>query len=348
MRYSFDRKSGLLKIWPQSSEDLWHLQKVLCPNDVVSGHSTRRFKAERGNERGDSGEKKHVFLTIKLSNVEFSENANKLRLTGKILSGTPEEFVSVGEHHTIDIEVGAQVAVQKTPSAYEKYVLESAAKKSKKPKALIVAVEEKTAAFYELSALGLKKLFELENSASKRDKESFDELEKKFNSQLLTAIGEKNPPAIALIGPGFAKDAFKRFAQNQNPALSKKMFLEHAHGVLPSDVNHLLKTGLLEKMLGEQQYATQLAELEEFKKSIGRNDGLYAYGFADVKKAVELAAADKILVLDELMRKDDKTQRLLELAEKTKAALVVMESDNDAGKQFAGFQIACRLRYKIN
>ena len=121
-------------------------------------------------------------------------------------------------------------------------------------------------------------MFELGNSASKRDKDVRRKAGKKFNRKSKGNRGKK-PARNRVNRPRVCERRVQEIRANPNSVLAKKMFLEHAHGVLPSDVNHLLKTGLLEKMLGEQQYAIQLSELEEFKKSIGKNDGLYAYGF---------------------------------------------------------------------
>ena len=79
----YDSNAGELKAVPENLEDLWHLEKVIEPGDLVEGKSTRRFKTSEG----ESGEKKVVTLQIQAEKIELSRHANALRITGKIIAG---------------------------------------------------------------------------------------------------------------------------------------------------------------------------------------------------------------------------------------------------------------------
>ena len=80
------RKKDGIEIECERIEDLVALKKVLEPGSVVEGSSFRRFKPFEG----ESGERKEVRVQIRVEEVEFAQAANKVRLGGEILWGTPE------------------------------------------------------------------------------------------------------------------------------------------------------------------------------------------------------------------------------------------------------------------
>src|SRR5271165_3415913 len=95
-----DKKENLIRLIPENLEDLWHLERILAPGDEVQSGSWRSFKATEGA----TAEKKKIDIRLHIEKIEFARHANRLRLTGKILSGTPVEYVQTGSYHTIDVE----------------------------------------------------------------------------------------------------------------------------------------------------------------------------------------------------------------------------------------------------
>jgi len=62
---------------------------------------------------------------------------------------------------------------------------------------------------------------------------------------------------------------------------------------------------------------------------------------------VEFNAVEKLLVLDELVRKNEEANSLVEKARQKGAELVIFDSQDDAGREFEAFKIAALLRFKI-
>src|SRR5512137_315740 len=110
----FDRKSGEMKISIETLEDLWHLERVLRPKDRVEARTLRSVKFGEGKE-----EKKPVTILLEVDSVEFAESANRLRVGGKIISGTPEDFIQIGRHHTLDFEPSDKLKIIKEWKNYE-------------------------------------------------------------------------------------------------------------------------------------------------------------------------------------------------------------------------------------
>jgi protein pelota len=61
---------------------------------------------------GDQGDRKPMILEIRVESVEFHEYSNRLRLKGQITSG-PEDFVQIGQYHTLNIETGSKLTIIK-------------------------------------------------------------------------------------------------------------------------------------------------------------------------------------------------------------------------------------------
>ena len=73
-----DPKEGEIRLTPENTEDLWHIERLLSPGDRVIARTWRRFKATED----DAGEKKAVTMKLGVEKVEFSPHANRLRVTG--------------------------------------------------------------------------------------------------------------------------------------------------------------------------------------------------------------------------------------------------------------------------
>ncbi|MFH1056623.1 MAG: mRNA surveillance protein pelota [Candidatus Micrarchaeota archaeon] len=338
------RDDEKLKLSPQFLEDLWYLTKIVSVGDIVEGYSFRSFKIE-GLNRPVAPEKKKVRLEIKVENVEFAESVNKLRLTGIILSGSPEEYVSFGEHHTLDVELNESFILKKRLNAVEESFLREALKKTFKSRVSMVVMDEHKALLARVDVRGVKFVGEIENKASKRDAKSFDSLQGAFFQELAKTLeGEE---ILVIAGPGFARENFKKFLGQKKPELLEKAYFAHCSNAEQSGVYELLKNKVFEKVMQSQRVALHFALLEELKTHLAKQDGLAAYGLADVKQAVGYNAVEKLLVLDEMVRKNPDAGLLVENARSRGSELVIFDSQDSAGKEFEAFKIAAFLRFKI-
>lgn len=343
----FDRDLQELKAQVESLEDLWALQKLIEPKDILEGTSFRRFKSE-DKLRPDSGEKKMVRLELEVESVEIAESVNKLRVSGKIIAGSPPEFAQKGAFHTIDLEMQTVFKLRKKEYLpYHRKLIEEAKKKARQVRALIVVMDEKKALMAHLRNNGIKFAFELENNASKRDVKQFEAQKKEFFQELLSAIESEKSERILVASPGFAKDEFKRFASEKNPRLEKTFVYDHVSSAEKTAVYELLKRGALETLVAEQKVQAEFEILEKLKASLGKGDGLNCYGVDEVRKALEMRAVDTLLIEDDLLRKDKSLNSLLTLAENSGVNTVIFNSEDDAGREFSAFKVAALLRYKI-
>lgn len=347
-----------LKLEPQTLEDLWQLNKLIETGDLVEGHSMRTWRPPGREGRPGAVEKKHVRLVVQTESVEFAEAVNKLRVTGVIRSGHPEEYVSLGEHHTLDIEPRTTITITKRDiTPYHRKVLEESQKRSKGINAIIVAMDEKKATAARLTTRGLDYIFEIASEADKRlPSARFEELQKKYYSDIQQALERSEAARLVIAGPGFAAEDFKKYVSRKESEILKKTSFEHCSTAERSGVVELLKQGLLQKLLGELKLEEEFKALEELKAHLGRNDGMAVYGWKPVQQAVAARATHTIMILDELLRIGDLKEKhtreeageLAGEAEQGGARLIIFEAGDDAGSEFKGFKIAALLRYRLN
>src|SRR5271157_5200711 len=142
IRYS--ESLGQLKLVPGSFDDLYLLARVLGAGDKVTASTYRRFRPTEGDE----GEQKEVVIELDVEKVEVDKNAQKLRLTGKILSGKPAEYVRLGSYHSMNIGTGDALTISKEEwKGYVLSMIKKAVADSKKPKLGVVAMDDEKATF---------------------------------------------------------------------------------------------------------------------------------------------------------------------------------------------------------
>ncbi|MBD3210674.1 mRNA surveillance protein pelota [Candidatus Micrarchaeota archaeon] len=335
-----DPKTGTLKIRTDTLDDLWHLEKVISEGDEVESHTFRTYKV------GKTEEKKPVKIRIRAERVEFAKSANRLRVLGTIVWGSPEEFVQMGRHHTIEIGKGDKVKITKQWKGHEINRIKQAEKESKKPRVRIIVMDDEKALTAILRAFGVEYGPEFRNAGSKKD-EKYEQAERGFFGKIMAEI-ERHPEKFIVAGPGFAKDNFKEFVKKRNPELLDKITFENVSYAERSGVNELFSRGIIEKIMGEERFEKEMKLVEETAAEIYKDSGRAVYGLPEVKKAAEAFAIDKLLVLDEYLRSDSEVEEVVNLADRNKAEIVIVSSEGDAGERLKGLgRIAALLRFKM-
>lgn len=339
-----DAKEGEIRLTPENTEDLWHIERLLSPGDFIISRSFRRFKATEG----DAGEKKPVTIKLLVEKTEFARFANRLRVTGKIIEGTPVEYVQQGAYHTIDIEADFPVSIIK-----EKWLshhlsrIKQAIAETKRPRLGMLVIDENKAIYATLRGYGVEYELELENSASKRD-DKFDEKTQSFFGEVLKKLSSSQVGRIIVAGPGFGRENLMKFIKQKSPELAKRIILEHCSYAERSGINELLKRGVVSKVASEERAENELLLMDRFSTELRKESGLVAYGKKEVGAAVSSSAVETLMVIDELLRTDKEIEATVEEAEKRKVKLVVFSQESDGGRELEGFGgFAALLRFRM-
>lgn len=341
-----DRKERLIRLMPENLEDLWHLERILASGDQVEGVSWRSFKAAEGAQ----AEKKKITVLISVEKVEFARHANRLRLTGPILSGTPLEFVQAGSYHTLDVEPDFSVSIFKDWKEHHLSRLKQAMAETKRPRLHILVMDEKHAVMASVRGYGVDYDWELDLAGSKRDegKRQSEDLRQFFGELLSRLQRLEGTHKIILAGPGFAPENFAKFAKEKDGKLASRFVMEHCTYAERSGVNELMKKGVVSRAAADERVALEMQMMDEFKTAIARGSQKVCYGLRQVRTAVEISAAAKVMVLDEVLRQRKDVEDIIELAEQSKVPVMIFSHESDGGRELAGMGgLAAFLRFAL-
>lgn len=347
-----DIKTGIIKLMPETFDDLWHLSHIISEGDLLSSKTTRRIQDTTGDKlRSDRGVKKTFYLGIRVQSVSFHMFTGSLRVTGTIESG-PSDLVPLGAHHTIIIKLNEPIKITKEKwSRWTIKRLKKAIEQSKKLSSIIVVLED------DVADLGLIRQFGIEfkgpimgNISGKRiiDKNRGKQYLDFYEKVASTILKYDDIQTIIIAGPGFVKNDFYDFLKDKHSDIAKKSVLESTGSGGRAGIQELLKNSSLEKITSENIISNEMTAVEELLSLIGKSSSLAVYGRKDTIAAVYMGAVEKLLVIDTFLREKD-LEAVLDNVENMNGTVMVISTEHDGGKQLESLGgIAGILRYSIN
>ncbi len=336
---SFREDVGTLKVRVENLEDLWALQRIVFADDIVKAESERKFKPEGAKE----GEFKTVTITLRVEKTELDKESCRLRILGKIMEGSPMEYVRINSYHALNI--GPDSVLQISKSRWHGYlidVVKSAVAESKRPRLGIIVVDDEKALPAYLLGYGIEFRKEIYSSLSKRmSQKEFKEQERKYFDETLRVAKEMNVDTVVIAGPGFTKDDIKAYAEDSGAFKDskKKLVFESASNAERSGVYELIKGERIARLLQRERISREFALIERFLQGLG--DGTSKYGLENVSAAIDEAGAGMILVNDSVLG-DRSAEAVLEKAERRRLMIEVFNAGDEAGMQLNAFKdIAC-------
>ncbi len=328
---------------PETLSDLWYLEKIVDPGDLVSSTSLRKFVSETGKS-----ERKRVWIKLKVEKVDFQKFSNVLRILGTIVEGRPEELVSFGAYHTLEVKPGTKLTLEKTTWLnYHKEILERAIKASKKPRLVLVSLDDSEALVYSLAEVGLEKIGEFHRSGGK-DMGNLDSIWASYFHEVAKALSNIDVQNILVGGPGFVKNDFYEFVKERYPGLAKKLIIVDLVSSGFSGIKEMLSRPEINRILEETRIARETKLVNDLMAEISK-DGLAVYGLAQVEEALDYGAVEKLIISESFFSENrEKCEELMQKAEHTRAEIHIIGQDTDAGKQLKALGgIAAILRFKI-
>jgi len=292
-------------------------------------------------------EKRAVTLTVRVEQVEWDAFSNRVRLLGPIVAGAQD----VGSYHTIAIEPGMDVAIQKPRGwrAHHEERLGEAVAATSRPLVTILSIEDNEATVALLRQYGVQKMADVTGHVSgKRHASPTKDDEGAFFDEILLALRDYRPEGapFLVVGPGFAKERFLAYARAKQPALVAGAGVEGTGQAGMTGVHEALKRGSVDRVAKEQRVAVETRLVERFLEAVAK-DAPSAYGFDLVRRALEQGAADVVLVADHRVR-EGPGEELLDLARRTGAQAHVISTIHEAGRRFDALSgYGAILRYAL-
>lgn len=338
---------GEIKLIPQNLDDIWHLLHIIDKGDLVSSYAWRDISDSTDKIRPDKQEKKKIWLGIEVEDTEFHKFSNRLRVSGKIRTGT-----DLGQYHTHNIEPGSEISILKKKWKKDQLKrIEDSVKAANQPKVIIITIEEGEASVGILRQYGIDESFNISLSSGKSGGESkrtefFADLVK----QTVNLFNEGTKIVVA--GPGFTKNDLYQYIKERYPQIVDSIILEDVSSIGVSGFQEVLRRGTIEKITSEDRLSKETRYIDTLLREIA-TDGLAAYGIDEVEKANEFGAIDTLLVLDQFLRDkrdlNEDIDSFLNDVEEKGGRLIIFSSDFEPGKKLASLGgIAAILRFKIS
>jgi protein pelota len=337
----FDEKKQEMVLKTESLNDLWALYNVIGRGDKVSSQTHRRVVLREGTK----GERKPMRLTIKVESLSFHEFSNRLRVKGTILEG-PDEYVSFGSYHTINIKIGKIISIIK-----DKW-LNSEIKRIKQISLFesnflifMIAVESGLATIYLVSNYSNNRIATIKKTIpGKRYEQRYrNKAYEEFFSDIIKVIAENvksnKIDLLVICGPGNTRDHLLSSIRDKlNSVQLPPIENLHASSGTESAILETLKSDKLVKLKDKVKIFQEIDKIEEIFKLFSTNPDLIAIGFKEVSNAAELGAIKELFCADTLIRgvssdKRMQIENLLNLAEKSNANINILSSEHLTGQQ---------------
>ncbi|WP_292460430.1 mRNA surveillance protein pelota [Methanothermococcus sp.] len=339
-------EKNIIKIIPENLDDLWHLYNIIEKNNVVSAITERRIEDKGDKLRADRGTKKRVYLGIKAEKINFHEDTNRLRISGKIIHG-PDD-IPLGSYHTIDIEPLTEVSIQKNWKRWDLERLKDAEDSAKKPKVVVVIMDDNEANVFLIREYGAKEVAYIKSGLSKKLDYKRQEQEKfRYYNEIVDVISPYNGK-ILVAGPGFGKNNFQKYLSEKYRDIYQRTIFESTNHTGRLGLNEVLKSGIIDRIYGQDRLSKETQLVNKLLEEISKK-GLAVYGTDDVKNALNYSAIETLLITDEFLRKNrKKIEDIVNSVEGIGGKTVIISTEHDAGKQLKGLGgIGAILRFPI-
>jgi protein pelota len=338
------RKDTSIRVKPEITEDLWHLEKIIAIGNSVSGSSMRKFVSD-----GGKAERKPVFIKLRVEKVEFHKPSSRLKLLGVITEGSPEEYVKVGSHHSLDVDTGDIINISKREwKGYELDRLKEAQAATKRPKLFVLIMDERDAELFAVKAYGIDSVGGESIEGGGKYAEERKDIKHKWYSEIHKLI-ETKEGLIIIAGPAFEKDNFLSYLKDKDTKLAKRVVVDTVNNTGAQGVYELVSKGTIDKITKESRFAEETKAIDRLIVEISRERPKATYGLKNVRRAVDYGAAEAVLVVDALLfEKKADVEPVLNQAEKMKTKIMIVSRENDVSQKLSALGgIAALLRFQL-
>jgi protein pelota len=339
-----------IDVVPESLDDLWHLQFVLEPGDRVSGDTTRRIQRDDDRMRDTGGEREPMWVEIAVDDVEFAKFANRLRVGGEIVDCSREDQLDY--HHTLNVEERTEISITKRWQTDQLERLQEAVEASENADVAIATVEEGEAYVHTVAQYGVE---ERASITAPTGKGEFARPREELFAELAAVLARMDVEAVILAGPGFTKQDALEYVEENQPEVAERVSTVDTASVGDRGVHEVLKRGAVDRVQAETRIAREATLIDELMERIGAG-AKAAYGIDEVSKAADYGAVERLLVLDERLRKERAGEgdwtvdanELVTTVERQGGEVTVFSGEFDPGQQLRNLGgVAALLRYRL-
>jgi protein pelota len=343
---------------PQDADDLFSLRRIIASSDHVVADSTRVIKQVGEYTRPDKGERIKVRIMIRVENVSFDQSMDRLRIAG-IITGSSNEMVSKGTHHSLSIRVGDSITITKDRkwNNLEADILRRSGDASS---FILIAIDTQEAAIAKVSGTHLEIIPNIYSGRSgkryphttKKDAkiEAFFENISKTIIDLITQ--EKEWLKAIIFGPGETKRRFYNFLSSTNEIVESDAFtvVDGVDVAGEDGIYVFLRSSVMKDVLSSSKLASVSSILDKIMYYVHKSEIKFAIGIQEVRNAASIKAISHLLVSDSIFKTaiESDVINLLNSVESQGAKTYAVDSSTDIGMRISSLGgILALLRYTV-
>lgn len=329
-------KDRFFKLQIETSGDLWHLNQLIEPEDLI------RTKTIRTTLEGR--EKKPCVLKIKVEKMDYQ--GQRLRTTGEITQG-PED-VERG-YHSFNLEQGKVFELWKAELTDQFLQRLEEALRSKSYTVLVCALDREQAFISLVREEGREDVATAESDISGKMYQSQEEAESaEYYGSLAKILERKGDEVegIVLAGPGFAKENFYQWLKQERPQLADKAVTQDTSVTGERGVAEAIKRGAIDTLVEESRISRETELVEKLLTRVKKGKRA-TYGIDEIKEALEAGAIDHLLVLSD-KSKEKEVREMMRRTEQRGGSVSLVHSDHEPGDKLESLGgVAALLRYQF-
>jgi protein pelota len=350
MKINLNSKENTATITVQSLNDLFSLYLLIERGDELYGYSYRQEKFSTKEGESVRGEKRKIYLGIKVEKAYFHEFSDVLKVIGPIIE-KPEDFDLGGHFHSFNIKIGDTIILKK--SNWDSAIIKSILKNISEvyPDTLIIAIDYNEIAIGKLEKHGLKIFYDKkENIGGKRYENGGFDIEnfiKRNYSVVMDFINKTKPTIVILYGPSIFKEILyeqiKTIKSNIYKIAGTSGGIEGLYEALRND--EVLKVLALNTNIMDNFSLANLIQREYEKLAIGLQEIVEISSFTN--------AIDKLLISTKLLKESDSEKATLikniaEYVSKQGGEIHIIYENSELGRMLESLgNIVAILRYKV-
>jgi protein pelota len=345
-----DLRNDTVKLRVDDLDDLWVIYNTIEKGDLVLARTFRREKLDLQDSRPERGDKRPVYLGVRVEKVEFHRYVNALRLTGPIERGT-----DVGSYHTIHLEPGSTFSLVRKWRQAEIAHIREAVKEGRRPLILVIAMDEGDATMAVVRQRGVDLIGDITfNIPGKRVRGAKEPALRAFHSAVVDSIresaGVRGIAQVLVVAPDLIRASFKAYADQHADSLAGiSLHYDTCHSPGPTGVYEAIRRGAVDRIMSESRVSREIEAVEDFLRRIAR-DMPAAYGKAEVSRAVVAGAVELLLVTDDFFRsRRREADGLITDTERRSGEHILVSTDHEGGRKLQSLGgLGAVLRYRVD
>lgn len=313
---------GHVGLIPEEAEDMWHAYNLVSAHDILRSTTIRRVQTESATG-STSSSKVRTTLTIQVESTEFDTQACVLRVKGRNVQ--ENQFVKMGQYHTIDLELNRKFVLTKEEwdiVCIER--IENACDPTKKADVGAIVMQEGIAHVCLVTPSMTLVRAKIEVTIPRKRRGNCTQHDKgllKFYDQIIAAIIRHFDfdiiKCVLVASPGFVKDQFAEYMFAQAIKLEQKVLTEnrskfllvHSSSGFKHSLQEVLTDPAISSRLSDTKATSEVRALESFYTMLQNEPDRAFYGIDHVERANDMMAIETLMVTDNLFRSTNLAER---------------------------------------